>query len=148
MLSAAAAIRHGTSLALPSKLFSVSPASPTLVARDETPTASPPRRTKIWEFHSNLHCSIGTCLSTGELRQVLKKLGVASQGSTDHELHVPRVSLAGRHDRAAKLLHKALDERHRLPINQFSKATTEDAVRALWHDAVRRGEIPGAYWRR
>jgi hypothetical protein len=31
-------------------------------------------------------------------------------------------------------------------VNQFAKAGTEDAVRALWRDAVRRGDIPGAYW--
>ena len=81
-MSAAGAIRHGTSLALPPKLYTVSAAGPTLLARDETPAASPQRRKKIWEFHSNLHCSIiGTCLSTGELRQVLRKLGVASQDS-------------------------------------------------------------------
>ena len=56
------------------------------------------------------------------------------------------MSLAGRHDKAAKLLNKALDERHRLAINQFAKASTEEGVRSLWRDAVRRGEIPGAYW--
>ncbi len=66
--------------------------------------------------------------------------------STDHELHGAAVTLAGRHDKAAKLLNKALDERHRLAINQFSKANTEDDARSLWRDAVRRGEIPGAYW--
>ena len=116
--------------------------------RDEAlPAAGPPRRTKIWEFNTNLHCSIiGTCLSTTELRQVLKKLGIASPDSTDHELHGAAVSLAGRHDKAAKLLNKALDERHRLAINQFAKASTEEGVRSLWRDAVRRGEIPGAYW--
>ena len=146
-MSAAEGIRHGTSLTLPPRLFTVSAATPTLVARDETSVASPPRRTKIWEFHSNLHCSIiGTCLSTRELRQVLKKLGAASSDSTDHELHTAAVTLAGHHDKAAKLLHKALDERHRLPINQFGRADSEDAVRVLWQEAVRRGEIPGAYW--
>ena len=146
-MRASAAFRHGTSLAWPPKSFAGSPAAPALVACDATAPTSPPRRTKIWEFHSNLHCSIvGTCLSTGELRQLLKKLGIASPDSTDHELHAAAVSLAGRHDKAAKLLHKALDERHRLPINQFAKATAEDAVRALWREAVQRGEIPGAYW--
>ena len=126
----------------------VSPAPPALVVRAaEQEEEGPARRTKIWEFNTNLHCSIiGTCLSTGELRQVMKKLGVATPDSTDHELHAAAVNLAGRHDKAAKLLHKALDERHRIPINQFGKATTEDTVRALWRDAVRRGEIPGAYW--
>lgn len=119
-----------------------------MVLRDQdVPVAGPARRTKIWEFNTNLHCSIiGTCLSTGELRQVLKKLGLASPESTDHELHGTAVTLAARHDKAAKLLNKALDERHRLAISQFSKASTEDEVRSLWRDAVRRGEIPGAYW--
>ena len=119
-----------------------------MIARGEVPhVAGPVRRTKIWEFNTNLHCSIiGTCLSTAELRQVLKKLGLASPDNTDHELHGAAVTLAGRHDKAAKLLNKAFDERHRLAINQFAKVSTEEAVRSLWRDAVRRGEIPGAYW--
>jgi hypothetical protein len=133
--------------ALP-RTISVSSFAPALVLRDDPPPKlGQARRTKIWEFNTNLHCSIiGTCLSTGELRQVLKKLGVAVPDSTDHELHGAAVSLAGRHDKAAKLLHKALDERHRLAINQFAKATSEDGVRSLWRESVRRGEIPGAYW--
>ena len=133
---------------LPSRSIDISSLPPALVVRGEAPPAAgPARRTKIWEFNTNLHCSIiGTCLSTAELRQVLKKLGIASPDNTDHELHGAAVSLAGRHDKAAKLLNKALDERHRLAINQFAKANTEEAVRSLWRDAVRRGEIPGAYW--
>ena len=130
------------------KTIDVGSIPPALVIRDELPPAdSLARRTKIWEFNTNLHCSIiGTCLSTRELRQLLNKLGLAPAGSTDHELHGSAVSLAARHDKAAKLLNKTLDERHRLAIRKFEKATTEDAVRALWADAVRRGEIPAAYW--
>ena len=142
------AIHGSASNALPPKPFTITHAPPPLVMRGEPVSVSgPSRRTKIWEFNTNLHCSIiGTCLSTAELRQILKKLDVASPESTDHELHGAAVSLAGHHDRAAKLLNKALDERHRLAINQFAKVNTEDAVRSLWRDAVRRGEIPGAYW--
>ena len=124
-------------------------APPILVRRDETPApaAGSARRTKIWDFNTNLHCSIiGTCLSTGDVRHILKKLGVASPDSSDHELHGAAVGIAGHHDKAAKLLNKALDERHRLAINQFAKAHTEEEVRAAWRDAVRRGDIPGAYW--
>ncbi len=133
---------------LPPRSIDISSLRPALVVRDEAPpVAGPARRTKIWEFNTNLHCSIiGTCLSTTELRQVLKKLGIASPDNTDHELHGAAVSLAGRHDKAAKLLNKALDERHRLAISQFAKASTDEGVRSLWRDAVRRGEIPGAYW--
>ncbi|HKU97284.1 MAG TPA: DUF2325 domain-containing protein [Vineibacter sp.] len=54
--------------------------------------------------------------------------------------------LAARHDGAAKLLHKALDKRHRPVINQFDAAKTVEQVRTLWQAAVKRGEIPGAYW--
>ena len=121
---------------------------PTLITRGElAQTSGPARRTKIWEFNANLHCSIiGTCLSTTELRQILRKLGLAPPAATDHELHGTAVTLAARHDNAAKLLNKALDSRHKLAIGQFAKADTEDRVRGLWRDAVRRGEIPGAYW--
>jgi hypothetical protein len=106
-----------------------------------------PRRTRIWEFNTNLHCSIiGTCLTTGELRSVLRKLGKAPEGSTDHELHGIAVSLASRHDEPARRLHKALDHAHKLAISQFGKASTADAIRALWRDALRRGDVPGAYW--
>jgi hypothetical protein len=144
----AVATRGGTkSFALP-RSIALTSIPPTLITRDTSVTAAgPARRTKIWEFNINLHCSIvGTCLSTGELRQILKKLGLAPPDSTDHDLHGTAVTLAARHDNAAKLLNKALDNRHRLAIGQFAKVATEDRVRELWREAVRRGEIPGAYW--
>jgi Uncharacterized protein conserved in bacteria (DUF2325) len=142
------AIRSGAGSPALSRMFDISAIPPRLVARDAPPlSTAPPRRTKIWEFNSNLHCSIiGTCLSTGELRQTLKKLGVASSDCSDHELHGIAVSLAGRQDNAARQLNKALDHRHKLAVSQFAKATSEDELRTLWVQAVRRGEIPGAYW--
>ena len=72
----AAAIRGGAkTFALP-RSIALTSIPPTLITRDTTVTAAgPARRTKIWEFNINLHCSIvGTCLSAGELRQILKKL--------------------------------------------------------------------------
>jgi hypothetical protein len=135
----AIAIKSANALTRP---FDFRAIPPMLVKREAAP-----RRTKIWEFNTNLHCSIiGTCLSTGELRQVLKKFGVASGDCTDHDLHSVAVTLAGRHDDAAKQLHKALDHRHKLAVNQFARADSEAALRTLWRDVVRRGDIPGAYW--
>ena len=127
---------------------------PLLPARDVTREleellARPPRqRSKLWEFGSNLHCSIiGTCLSTAELRQVFAKLGrKEAPGATDHDLHASAVLLASKHQDGAKLLHKALDRRHRVAISQFDKAKTVGEVRALWREASDRGDIPGAYW--
>ena len=97
--------------------------------------ARPPRqRSKLWEFGTNLHCSlIGTCLSTAELRQVLTKIGrKEAAGATEHDVHASAVLIAGKHHDGAKLLHKALDRRHRVAINQFDRAKTVTEVRALW----------------
>ena len=133
-------------------LFALAPLPNPLVKRPVTKQAGEPedpstRRTKIWEFSQNLHCSIiGTCLSTGELRQTLTRLGLARSDWTDHDLHHKAVSLAAKHDQAARLLHKELDRRHKLPISQFGKARTEAELTTLWRDAVKRGDIPGAYW--
>jgi hypothetical protein len=118
-----------------------------ILRRPEKAEAEPSKRSRIWEFDTSLHCSIvGTCLSTGELRQLLKKLALASPESTDHQLHAMAVGLASRHDQSSRLLNKALDRRHHAAINQFGKARTEEEVRALWQESVTRGEIPGAYW--
>jgi hypothetical protein len=106
------------------------------------------RRRRIWDIDSTLHCSIiGTCLSTAELRQLLIRLQLSgAETASDHELHGQGVLLARNRDTAAKLLNKALDRRHLLAISQFAKARSEAEVSAAWTDAVKRGDIPGAYW--
>jgi hypothetical protein len=110
--------------------------------------ATPTGRGKIWDFSTHLHCSIiGTCLSTGELRHILSKLGLKEATiASEHEVHASGVLIASRRHGGAKLLHKALDRRHRLSINQFDKARTTEEVCASWKEAMQRGEIPGAYW--
>jgi hypothetical protein len=106
------------------------------------------QRSKLWEFGTNLHCSlIGTCLTTAELRQALTKIGrKEAAGATEHDVHASAVLIAGKHQDGAKLLHKALDRRHRVAISQFDRAKTVADVRALWREASKRGDIPGAYW--
>lgn len=143
------ALQGGTALGVLSRPIAVAPLPPALVVRAEDPEpAGPARRTKIWEFNTNLHCSIiGTCLTNAELRQVFAKLGRKEIASaSEHDLHASGVVLAGKHHDGAKLLHKALDRRHRVAINQFERAKSIGEVRALWQDAMQRGEIPGAYW--
>ena len=118
-------------------------------ARQPVPEAAagPVRRAKIWELDGHFHCSIiGTCLSAAELKSLLAKLDQAAMGVSDHELHGLAVSHAGRHDKAAKLLNKALDKRHRLAIAQFDRAKTEAELATAWTAARQQGEIPGAYW--
>jgi len=121
--------------------------------RLELVTASPAepaakRRHRIYELNSSLHCSIvGTCLTTGDLRQLLGKLNIAAiPALSEHDLHKHGVTLASQKDAAGKLLHKTLDRRHKTVLNQFARAKTESEVAALWAEAVQWGEIPGAYW--
>ena len=120
-------------------------------APDDGPEFTPPvskRRTAIWDMHHSVHCSIiGTCLSSGELRRLLIKLGVhGADTASDHDLHKQGVSLAGRAHDGGKFIQKALDRRHEAAIKQFAKAKDESTLRPLWDDAVKRGDIPGAYW--
>lgn len=106
------------------------------------------RRRRIWDLSGSLHCSvIGTCLAAAELRQLLIRLKHAdAETASDHDLHGQGVLLARQHDLGGKLLNKALDRRHHVAIHQFTKARGEAAVRGLWREAVKRGDIPGAYW--
>ena len=117
---------------------------------ERPPFQAPPerRRTQIWELGKSLHCSIvGTCLSSAELRQLLVRLGTSgAETASDHDLHVQGVLLCGSRGAGAKFLQKALDRRHRVAISQCAKAGDADALRQLWAEALKRGDIPGAYW--
>jgi hypothetical protein len=106
------------------------------------------KRTAIWSMHHSVHCSIvGTCLSSAEIRRLLIKLGVSgAETASDHDLHKQGVTIAGLAQGGGKFIQKALDHRHEAAIRQFAKAKDEATLGQLWDDAVRRGDIPGAYW--
>jgi Uncharacterized protein conserved in bacteria (DUF2325) len=116
-------------------------------AGEFTPPVSK-RRTAIWDMHPSVHCSIiGTCLSGGEIRRLLIKLGVhGAESASDHDLHKQGVALSGKPQGGGKFIQKALDRRHEAAIKQFAKAEDENALGRLWDEAVKRGDIPGAYW--
>lgn len=107
-----------------------------------------PRRDRIWDLSPNLHCSvIGTCLTTGELRQLFGKLGNAdAKAASSHSIHHRAVQAAGREDLAGKLLNKLLDRKHDGFVRRFAKAATRDALAVFWRAALEAGDIAGAYW--
>ena len=108
----------------------------------------PRRRTRLWELNGTYYCSIiGTCLSTADLRQVLKKLDLPEARSlSDHDLHKYGVTLAGQREGCGKFLQKALDRKHQLFITRFDRAKSESALTGFWEEACRNGDIPGGYW--
>jgi hypothetical protein len=110
--------------------------------------ASSKRRTKLAELDSHLHCSvIGTCLTTHELRKLVPKFtDLDRQHASDLEIHHAAVELAIAGGAGGKALHKALDERYAGAIRRFEQARDEEAVLALWNEALKNGDIPSAYW--
>jgi hypothetical protein len=110
--------------------------------------ASSKRRTKLAELDSHLHCSvIGTCLTTHELRKLGPKFtDLDRQHASDLEIHHAAVELAIAGGAGGKALHKALDERYAGAIRRFEQARDEEAVLALWNEALKNGDIPSAYW--
>ncbi len=103
-------------------------------------------RSRLAQLHANMHCSVlGTCLSTAELARVIGHY-VDVDGWTDFDVHHHAVALTHKGGQVAKALHKALDQRHDQAINRFSGARDVEAPTALWKDALRHGDIPGAYW--
>ena len=106
------------------------------------------RRTRLAELDPHLHCSvIGTCLSTHELRKLVPKFAdLDRQRASDLEIHHTAVELAIAGGVGSKALHKTLDERYAGAIRRFDQARDEDAVLALWNEALKNGDIPPAYW--
>jgi hypothetical protein len=133
---------------LPRRVLAMkAPATDGRPAGEFAPPASR-RRTAIWDMHASVHCSIiGTCLSSAEIRRLLVKLCVpGAETADDHDLHKQGVGLAGKAHGGGKFIQKALDHRHEQAIRQFAKAKDEATLGQLWGDAVKRGDIPGAYW--
>lgn len=106
------------------------------------------RRRNLFDLSPTTHCSvIGTCLTTGELRKVVKKLlGDHIQAVSDHAVHTHGVRLASMKGVPTKLLNKALDQKHYRTIRRFDQAKTEVEVRDLWEASKKEGQIEGAYW--
>lgn len=108
--------------------------------------ASVAMRARLADMDQHLHCSvIGTCISPGELRKLMARF-LFVRDSSDLEVHHEAVSHASQGGPVAKALNKLLDQRHEAVIQRFSKAHEPEALTALWDEALRQGEIPGAYW--
>jgi len=112
------------------------------------PVVPPRRRARLGDLDMHLHCSIiGTCLGTAELRRLVPRhAGLDRERATDLEIHHAAVQLAVEGGPGRKALQKALDDRYAGVLRRFDKARGEDAVRTLWREALKAGDVPPAYW--
>ena len=114
-----------------------------------SPTSQSARkRKKLWEIHSSFHCSVlGTCLKTPGLKKLTrKKVFNLSTRSSEFEIHTSLVTLSSFRSNASRVLHKLLDDKFRIIISHYSKLHTDEEVKVLWNEHVRKGMVPGAYW--
>ncbi len=108
--------------------------------------AAAPGRTRLADIDAHLHCSIiGTCMSTAELRKLMARFEDV-EGWSELEIHHEGVLKTTQRGDFAKLVNKALDQRHAVALRRFAKAHDEAALAGAWDEAGRQGEIPGAYW--
>ncbi len=109
---------------------------------------TPRRRAKLAELDPHLHCSvIGTCLTTGELRRLVARFApIDRERASDLEVHHEAVKLAMDGAAGAKALHKALDTRYEGAIKRLQPVRDVDTLLARWEEALKSGEVPGAYW--
>lgn len=113
---------------------------------DSAEGAVPDGRIRLFDLDANFFCSvIGTCLATSELRKLMARHGAAPDAS-DLDLHHDAVQLAAHNAGVAKSLQKALDHRHAPVIQRAAKIHAAPELAEFWEEALRQGEIPGAYW--
>ena len=103
-------------------------------------------RARLIDLDPQLHCSvIGTCLSTAELRRLMRKF-MDVDDANDLEVHHEAVRMVSQHAGLGRALHKTLEQQHGSAVQRFGRARDTDALIALWEEALRQGEVPGAYW--
>lgn len=121
--------------------------APTTLRRPAPQPVALTRRRKLTDLDTHLHCSIlGTCLSLGELRNLVVRCGGQQfHGCSDLEIHEHgvRMSSDAQH---AKELTRALDRKFTAAIKRFDQVKQSEHVAALWEESKRNGEIPSGYW--
>ena len=103
-------------------------------------------RLRLGNLDPHLHCSIiGTCLSTGELRKLMRETMDVS-GASDLAIHQEAVRRTGSETPMARRLHKALDRRHAAVVQRFERLRDAESLEKAWKECLQTGDVPGAYW--
>lgn len=106
------------------------------------------RRSTIWQLDPSLHCSIiGTCLSTSQLQQMVKKkIYDLSEDFTDYEIHQALVMSVTERNDQSRALNKLFDLKYRLIIRRYAFLSSATDVYREWVQDVKGNEVAGAYW--
>jgi hypothetical protein len=110
-------------------------------------TSAGSRRRRLWDLPQQCHCPVvGVCFPLAALRQLVNKALGGKAMADDYEVHVGAVAECTQRNRLSELMQKDLEEMYSRSITAFRVAKDTKAVASLWADAVRRGDLPGAFW--
>lgn len=113
------------------------------------PDHAPPRRgrRKLWGLEHKHHCPvIGTCLPMTTVRKIALRHGLATAKDSDYQAHVSVVACCESRNPVALAVQHELEQRHRQWVERMDRLRDEDAVGAMWRNALAQGEAAGALW--
>ena len=112
-----------------------------------SPTASTgSRRRRLWDLPQQCHCPvIGVCFPLARLRQLVHKALGNPPVPDDYDIHLGAVAECAKRSRLTELLHKDVEARFAPHIRAFRQAKEAKAVAQLWAQAVRLGDVSGAF---
>lgn len=105
------------------------------------------RRRRLWDLSRDTHCPVvGVCIPLAILRRLINKAVGAEAQADDYEIHVGAIAECAYRNRISDILQNELEHRYALKIKSFRSAKTPAALTQLWLDAIRQGDVAGAFW--
>ena len=105
------------------------------------------RRRRLWELTHACHCPVvGVCIPLDTLRRIVNKALGGKALADDYEVHVGAVAECAHRNRLSEALQDELERRYVQEVRHFKSAKTVQALAALWSQAIRQGDVAGAFW--
>jgi len=100
----------------------------------------------IWNVRDYLRCPIiGTCLSTAEQKQILKKGGSFSSSTTEYEIHSLLVAAAATKNRVSVMIETSLNRKYRAQLARYFHLTQDELLKT-WEDMFQSGDYGALFW--
>lgn len=117
----------------------------------ETPIALPvlqgSRRYKLWELGHRYHCPvIGVCFKLGEIRELVLKVMTFPKRPSDYEIHCTAASECNARSPLSSLLHKTLEKKFALAVQQCKALKTTEELAEKWREAIVGDNVPAMFW--
>ncbi len=88
----------------------------------------------------------GVCLPLDTLRRLVNKALGGKAMADDYEVHVGAVAQCAHRNRLSEAVQAELERRFALDIQRFKSAKSPRALADLWTEALRQGDVAGAFW--